>query len=171
MLDEPLYQLMRQQLLADRLERDQVLDAQRVRVVHVAPAANLDYQRSMHRSEQQALGSTVYEVWARMLRRPDRFVAIASARFCDPAITSRSYDHRYGDYLVADRTDAERLFDGDVDNHLYSVAEFDGDAEMDDRAVEIQIGKRATALEYPFHLFELYEAADDLQADFEADAD
>jgi hypothetical protein len=140
-------------------------------VVHVAPAVNLDYQRSLHRPEQQALGATVYEAWASMLRRPNRFVAIDSARFCDPSITSRSYDHRHGDYLVADRTDAERLFDGDVDNHLYSVAEFDGDAELDDRAVEIHIGGRATVLEFPFHLFELYEAADDLQAEFEADPD
>jgi hypothetical protein len=171
MLDEPLYQLMRQQLLADRLERDQVLGAQRVRVLHVAPAANLDYQRSLHRPEQRALGATVYQAWASLLRRPDRFIAIDSARFCDSAITSRSYDHRYGDYLVADRTDAERLFDGDVDNHLYSVAEFDGDAEMDDGEVQIQIGNRATILEYPFHLFELYEAADDLLVEFEAEPD
>jgi hypothetical protein len=52
MLDEPLYQLMRQQLLADRLERDEVLGAQRVRVVHV------DRQRTLTTSDRSTAPSS-----------------------------------------------------------------------------------------------------------------
>ena len=96
LLDEPLYQLMRQQLLAHELEKDRARGADRVRVVHVAPTANLEYQQSLHRDMQRALGASVAEVWDRLLRRPDRFVSIDSDRFLDPAITSAEYVLRYG---------------------------------------------------------------------------
>ncbi len=46
-LDEPLYQLVRQQLLAHQLEREHVLGADRVRVVHVSPQDNVAYADSL----------------------------------------------------------------------------------------------------------------------------
>lgn len=95
LLDEPLYQLMRQQLLADQLEKNHAHGADRVRVVHVLPPANTGYQRSLHRPAQNALGSTVGEVWAKLLRGLDRFVSIDPAVFLDPAITSSEYVARY----------------------------------------------------------------------------
>ena len=58
-LDEPFYQLVRQQLMAHQLEVDRVLDADVVRVVHVHPAANDAYQRSLVRDSHRALGDTV----------------------------------------------------------------------------------------------------------------
>lgn len=97
LLDEPLYQLMRQQLLAHALETDHAHGAERVRVVHVLPAANVAYQQSLHRDSQQALGNTVGEVWSRLLRTPDRFVSVDSSLFLDPAVTSAEYVARYGD--------------------------------------------------------------------------
>lgn len=97
LLDEPLYQLMRQQLLAHELEKDRTLGAERVRVVHVLPAGNTAYQQSIHRTSQRALGVTVGEVWHQLLRRPDRFVSVDSALFLDPSITSKEYVARYGD--------------------------------------------------------------------------
>lgn len=97
MLDEPLYQLMRQQLLAHALETDHAHGAERVRVVHVLPSDNLAYQQSLHRDSQRSLGTTVREVWGRLLRAPDRFVSIDSSVFLDPAITSLEYVTRYGD--------------------------------------------------------------------------
>lgn len=96
LLDEPLYQLMRQQLLAHELEKSRAHGADRVRVVHVHPKANLAYQQSLHRETQRALGSTVSEVWAKLLRSTDRFVAVDNALFLDPAITSDEYLARYG---------------------------------------------------------------------------
>ena len=40
---EPFYQLMRQQLLAHAMERSGELDADTVRVLHVAPATNTNF--------------------------------------------------------------------------------------------------------------------------------
>jgi hypothetical protein len=94
-LDEPLYQLMRQQLLAHELEKRQVLGADRVRVVHVLPAGNDAYQASLTRPSQLALGSTVSEIWGRVLRGSDRFVSVDSVTFVDPSITSDEYVARY----------------------------------------------------------------------------
>jgi hypothetical protein len=96
LLDEPFYQLMRQQLFARELERAGVLGAQRVRVVHVLPAGNDAYQRSLVRHSHRALGATVSEVWRKLLRLPDRFVSIDSRVFLDAAVTSAEYVDRYG---------------------------------------------------------------------------
>ena len=96
MLHEPFYQLMRQQLLAHRLERAGAEDASVVRVLHVLPPDNTGYQASLARAEHRALGGTVDAVWQRLLRRPDRFTHVDPAVFLDPAITSTEYAARYG---------------------------------------------------------------------------
>lgn len=101
LLQEPLYQLVRQQLLAHELEKAGEHGAERVRVVHVLPRANHAYQASLHGGGARGLGSTVKEVWARLLRQPDRFVPIDSALFLDPAVTSKHYIDRYGDGLAS----------------------------------------------------------------------
>ena len=95
LLQEPLYQLMRQQLLAHELEKAGAHGVDRVRVAHVHPAANTAYQTSLYGPRMLALGATVMEVWGRLLRRPDRFVSIDSALFADPTITSNEYAARY----------------------------------------------------------------------------
>jgi hypothetical protein len=92
---EPFYQLVRQQLLAAELERRHELDAEVVRVVHVTPAGNQEYQASLNRDSHRALGSTVYNAWRRVLRQPDRWLALDSRVFCDPSITSPEYVARY----------------------------------------------------------------------------
>lgn len=96
LVDEPLYQLMRQQLLAHQLEQDRAHGAERVRVVHVHPTANVAYQQSLHRPSQRDLGDTVGEVWATLLRHPDRYVEVDNSVFVDPSITSGEYVARYG---------------------------------------------------------------------------
>lgn len=96
-LDEPFYQLVRQQLLAHELEKAGAHGADRVRVLHVAPRGNDAYQNSLVRPAHRAAGSSVSAVWQRMLCRPDRFVSVDSALFLDPAITSPEYARRYGD--------------------------------------------------------------------------
>lgn len=102
LLDEPIYQLVRQQVLAHALEQTGAEGAQRVRVVHVLPSANAAYQQSLHRPEHWALGSTVDEVWRSLLRRPDRFLSVDSSRFLDVSITSAEYVRRYGDQPLAE---------------------------------------------------------------------
>jgi hypothetical protein len=64
-------------------------------VVHVVPAENDGYRTSLHRQDQLALGSTVMEVWSKLLRASDRFRSVDSALFCDPEITSSDYVARY----------------------------------------------------------------------------
>lgn len=96
LLDEPLYQLMRQQLLAHQLERDHAHGADRVRVLHVLPPANAAYQASLGRPTQVAVAATVSSVWQRLLRSADRFVSVDPTVFLDPRITSDEYVARYG---------------------------------------------------------------------------
>jgi hypothetical protein len=95
---EPFYQLARQQFLAWRMELAGERGATTVRVVHISPAANVAYQRSLNRPTHRVAGDTVKQVWQAMLRRPDRFVAVDSERFTDPALvlTSDAYRLRYG---------------------------------------------------------------------------
>lgn len=100
LLDEPIYQLVRQQLLAHALENDGAEGASRVRVLHVSPGGNDAYQRSLHRTEHLALGKSVSEVWQKLLRHEDRFESMDSKIFLDPAITSREYVLRYSDQIV-----------------------------------------------------------------------
>jgi hypothetical protein len=94
LLDEPIYQLVRQQLLAHELEKAGVAD--RVRVLHVLSPDNAEYQQSLARPEHRALGETVSQVWQQLLRTPDRFTSVDSALFLDPEITSREYALRHG---------------------------------------------------------------------------
>jgi len=96
LLQEPLYQLTRQQLLAHELEKAHAHGVDRVRVAHVMAAGNRAYHESLYGVHALQLGATVKEVWRRLLRRPDRFVPVDSAVFLDPEITSEHYVHRYG---------------------------------------------------------------------------
>lgn len=100
LLDEPFYQLVRQQLLADALEKDGAEGATRVRVVHVLPVGNDAYRQSLAHPEHRAVGESVSEVWRKLLRSADRFVSVDSALFLDPAITSPEYVCRYGDAVM-----------------------------------------------------------------------
>lgn len=95
MLDEPFYQLTRQQLLAHRLEQDHAEGADIVRVLHVLPPDNRAYQESLVRPEHRALGATVDEVWRKVLRAQDRFAHVDPGVFLDEAIAGREYIDRY----------------------------------------------------------------------------
>ena len=92
---EPFYQLMRHQLLAHAMERSEELGADTVKVLHVAPATNTELQLARTRYSHPAAGATLYTAWRTMLRRPDRFVTLDSARLATPTITSEEYVARY----------------------------------------------------------------------------
>ena len=95
MFVEPFYQLMRQQLLAHELEKARECDADVVRVVHVAPAANAGLRQSLNRASHQAAGDDVFAAWQQILRRQDRFVSVDSASLwpaCSAELRAR-YDH------------------------------------------------------------------------------
>lgn len=90
---EPFYQLFRQQLLAWSMERWAELDAGRVRVVHLCPAANEGVHTAFNRDSQRAAGSDVMEVWSKMLLHPDRFVSADTALF--NSLRGSDYKDRY----------------------------------------------------------------------------
>lgn len=96
LFQEPIYQLVRQQLLSDQLMKDPKVDADVVRVIHVLSSDNAGYQRSYLAPSLRKRGSTVSEVWQTLLRHPDRFVTINPTVFLDPLVTSANYAHRYG---------------------------------------------------------------------------
>ncbi|MGF9755056.1 hypothetical protein AAII07_07625 [Microvirga sp. 0TCS3.31] len=93
---EPIYQLVRQQLLAREMERDAQVKADVVTVIHVLSPANAAYQRSYVSPSLRERGTTVSEVWQSLLRVPDRFVSLDPAVFLDPEVTSEEYVLRYG---------------------------------------------------------------------------
>lgn len=164
-LDEPFYQLVRQQLLAHALEQAGAEGAARVRVVHVLPPDNGAYQESLARTEHLVLGATVSEVWKKLLRRPDRFLSVDSSVFLDPEVTSRDYVHRYGAPLIHDLPELLAAYELDDAQGVEDAVDFEGDLTVKDEGIELQLGRFCTVLEYPFTLFELNDLVDELEAE------
>ena len=105
---EPVYQLMRLQLLAWQFEKAGA--AERVRVVLCAPAANTEYWASLNRPTHRQPGNhdssdsvTVDDVgtlWRMMQRRPDRFILFDTAELVrSDSPTSDDFKARY-DHLA-----------------------------------------------------------------------
>jgi len=74
---EPFYQLFRQQLLANEMEKARELGAGRVSTLHIAPARNADFPR-VTSPALEGLGDSVTEVWRRLVRAPDRFGSVST---------------------------------------------------------------------------------------------
>jgi hypothetical protein len=74
---EPFYQFMRQQFLAHEMERAHELGADKVSVLHVAPACNSDFQK-VTSPELQHLGGKATSVWKRLVTPGDRFVSVST---------------------------------------------------------------------------------------------
>jgi hypothetical protein len=164
LLDEPFYQLVRQQLLAHALEQHRVLGASRVRIVHVSPRGNEAYQQSLPRPEHRALESTVSQVWQQFLRTPDRFLSVDSGLFLDVDLTSRDYVLRYSDDVVFDLAGLLAAYDVedavDVENALHCQHDFDGDLLVREEGIELYMGSYGYPLDYPFAVSELRERAE-----------
>ncbi|MCZ2826084.1 MULTISPECIES: PGN_0703 family putative restriction endonuclease [unclassified Modestobacter] len=169
LLDEPFYQLTRQQLLAHALEQSGVAD--RVRVVLVLPPANDAYQQSLARPEHRDLGATVSEVWHRLLRSPDRFATLDSAVFLDPGVTSVEYRLRYAPDVVWNQTSLLELLQVDDADAVGDVLDWPWDVELHEGGVDLRQGMSGTGLAYPFRLQELMALAAELEAESEAEPD
>lgn len=105
---EPFATLAALQCMAWRMERAAELGARRVRVVLCAPAANrelADALAPVHRhlgggpgALAHAPAATVADAWRALLRRPDRFAFLDTARLVAPeAPTSAEFKRRYRD--------------------------------------------------------------------------
>jgi hypothetical protein len=71
---EPFYQLLRQQMLANEMEKAHELGADRVSLLHIAPRHNTDFPR-VTSPRLKTLGPTVTEVWRCLAREPRRFAS------------------------------------------------------------------------------------------------
>lgn len=99
LLQDPIYQLMRQQLLARQLEKSGAHNkVDHVIVLHLDSKGNTAYQKSVFGDETRKLGTTVHEVWSQLLesKSKNRFMQVDSSIFLDPKITSAEYALRYG---------------------------------------------------------------------------
>ena len=97
---EPMYQQMRQQLLAWRMEQAKELGADVVRVLLVAPRGNEAFWSSLPGEPWHALAASsplgVAEAFRSVLRRPDRFAWLDSATLVgEDSPLSKEFKTRY----------------------------------------------------------------------------
>lgn len=69
---EPFYQLLRQQLLANEMERAEELGTDIVSLLHISPAQNHDFSR-VTSPKLRSSGKSVLEMWKYLLVIPSRF--------------------------------------------------------------------------------------------------
>jgi Restriction Endonuclease associating with ARP len=74
---EPFYQLMRQQFLANEMEKAHEKGADIVSLLHVSPAHNQDFMR-VTSPDLRGLGSSPTRVWQKLVIKPDRFAGVYS---------------------------------------------------------------------------------------------
>ena len=166
LLDEPFYQLVRQQLLAHELEKIGAEGASRVRVLHVLAPDNREYQKSLPRQAHRDLGDTVSEAWHQLLRHRDRFVSVDPGIFLNPEITSEEYVLRYADDVIWDQAGLLEALGyesaNDIEDALYAQYDFDGDVAVQADGIELIQSGRGIQLPYPFRDSDLGEVVDEL---------
>ncbi len=72
---EPFYQFMRQQFLANEMEKAGELGADIVSVLHIAPAHNNDF-RKITSPELKTLGESATNVWKKLVKTEGRFISV-----------------------------------------------------------------------------------------------
>jgi hypothetical protein len=88
---EPFYQMMRQQMLAWRMEHAREDGAERVSVLHISPSAN----QSLHKVTAPALrrfGGGAFDVFRTLLIQPDHFVSRTAEEVFNPTIQTKHPD-------------------------------------------------------------------------------
>lgn len=97
---EPLYQLLRQQMLAFQMQAAHEDGAERVRVLHISPSAN----HAVHAVTAPALrchGDDVFEVFRNLLVQPDDFVSRSTAAVFGTVLREVDEEDRpWADYLI-----------------------------------------------------------------------
>jgi hypothetical protein len=74
---EPFYQFMRQQFLAHEMEKAHELGADRVSLLHIAPAQNLEFKR-VTSPTLKPLGASATEVWQKLVKIPGKFISVST---------------------------------------------------------------------------------------------
>jgi hypothetical protein len=76
---EPFYQFMRQQFLANEMEKSHELGADIVSVLHIAPAHNQDF-RKVTSPKLVELGYSATHVWEKIVREKGRFISVSTEK-------------------------------------------------------------------------------------------
>lgn len=96
---EPFYQLARQQMLAFQIEKAAEGSAKRVRVLHIAPAANLAL-KSMTSPPLRRYGDNAFAVFKSLLVQPDNFVSRSTEELFGPLLTEFGSTDDWAAYLA-----------------------------------------------------------------------
>ena len=95
---EPFYQLIRQQMLAYQMQKAAEDGSERVRVLHISPAANIAL-KAVTAPALCSFGGDAFSAFSRVLVRPEDFVACSTETLFGPLVAiSRGGD--WADYLV-----------------------------------------------------------------------
>ncbi|MFN3549196.1 MAG: PGN_0703 family putative restriction endonuclease [Mesorhizobium sp.] len=97
---EPFYQLMRQQILAARMQAAREDGAERVRVLHVAPAGNWRLRR-VTSPALRGLGDDAFTVFGGLLADPESFVSRSAEALFGPLLDEAPADDAWAGYLRA----------------------------------------------------------------------
>jgi hypothetical protein len=73
---EPFYQFMRQQFLANEMEKAHELGADIVSVLHISPAHNDDF-RKVTSPELEKLGESATSIWKKLVKNEGRFISVS----------------------------------------------------------------------------------------------
>jgi len=73
---EPFYQFMRQQFLANEMEKAHEMGADIVSVLHIAPAHNKDF-RKVTSPELEKLGESTTSIWKKLVKNEGRFISVS----------------------------------------------------------------------------------------------
>lgn len=95
---EPFYQLLRQQMLAWRMERAREGGAERVRVLHIAPAENAALHRitSPKLRERFSEANDAFDLFGSLLTRPDDFIPRTTEQVFGPFLDAGHADPAVG---------------------------------------------------------------------------
>jgi hypothetical protein len=110
---EPFYQLLRQQMLAFQMQRVREDGANSVRVLHIAPSANI-VLRKVTSQALRRFGSDAFVVFRSLLASPEDFISLATERLFNPIMSNWGGTDIWAQYLVQRYTFLTDLADANV---------------------------------------------------------
>lgn len=110
---EPFYQLLRQQMLAHRMEAEREDGTERVRVLHIAPSGNTGLTK-VTSPRLRRFGDNAFRVFSSLLAQPDRFISRSTESLFAPLVAelaptvewARYLSDRYASLLASDGREA-----------------------------------------------------------------
>jgi len=97
---EPFYQFMRQQFLAQEMERVENPEADIVTILHIAPEKNIDFQK-ITSPKLSKLGKTAIDVWKRLVLKKDRFISVSSEKLFHGLLADKLPETKeWSDYIT-----------------------------------------------------------------------